>query len=152
MYGVPHPAAPPSMSPESEPHVNAVLSPDMDASLDAHSAPTYASFDTLNVRRKDQKGQTRYRTKNNPVGLPSQKYILIIILCRIKCLMIGYHDGFQIWDVSNPDNIHELCSVRDEDNFADVTAIHSLATPRKDRSAGKDWDPYEKQRPLIAIV
>jgi hypothetical protein len=67
-------------------------------------------------------------------------------------LTIGYHDGFQIWDVSHPDNIHELCSIRDEDLFANVTAIHSLVTPRKDKYHGKESDNFEKQRPLVAIV
>jgi hypothetical protein len=72
---------------------------------------------------------------------------------RLKCLMIGYSDGFQVWDVSNPDNIHELCSIRDEKQFANVTTIQSLVNPRHDKSHGHDKeDVYEKLRPLIAIV
>jgi len=129
MYGVPQ-AIPVTVSPQaSESHISGTISLDVDPSLDGHTTPTYAAFDTLSVRRKDQKGQT-----------------------RVKCLMIGYQDGFQIWDVSDPDNIHELCSIRDEDQFANVTTIHSLVAPRKDRGVGKNSDPYEGQRPLIAIV
>lgn len=73
---------------------------------------------------------------------------------RLKCLMVGYHDGFQIWDVSNPDNIHELCSIRDDKQFSNVTTIHNLVNPRHDKnhSHGKLDDVFEKHRPLIAIV
>jgi hypothetical protein len=153
MYGVPQ-AIPVTVSPQaSESHISGTISRDVDPSLDGHTTPTYAAFDTLSVRRKDQKGQTRYATP----FLGSAKRILSKLLtsfhcARVKCLMIGYQDGFQIWDVSNPDNIHELCSIRDEDQFANVTTIHSLVAPRKDRGVGKDSDPYEGQRPLIAIV
>jgi hypothetical protein len=37
--------------------------------------------------------------------------------------MLGYPDGFQIWDVSSVENIHELISIRDEETFGEVTYI-----------------------------
>ncbi|KAI8886992.1 hypothetical protein K501DRAFT_213041 [Backusella circina FSU 941] len=43
-----------------------------------------------------------------------------------NCLLLGYQDGFQVWDISNPDNIHELCSLRNKEMFGIVTFIHYL--------------------------
>ena len=45
---------------------------------------------------------------------------------NISCLMLGYHDGFQLWDITNPDNVHELCSIRDKELFGTVSYIHIL--------------------------
>jgi hypothetical protein len=33
---------------------------------------------------------------------------------------LGYPDGFQIWDISNMDNVHELISIRDDENIGEV--------------------------------
>jgi hypothetical protein len=55
---------------------------------------------------------------------------------------MGYNDGFQIWDVTDPDNVHELCSVRDKDRFGSVTYIHCLSKTDEEENAG----------PLLAIV
>ncbi|KAG2175203.1 hypothetical protein INT44_007691 [Umbelopsis vinacea] len=129
VYGVPQSLPSTLTSEPSEQQLSGAHSSEPDTSTEVFSSPTFAAFDTMNVRRKDQKG-----------------------LGSIKCLAVGYHDGFQIWDVSHPDNIHELCSIRDEDLFANVTAIHSLVTPRKDKYHGKELDKFEKQRPLVAIV
>ncbi|KAI8360617.1 hypothetical protein B0O80DRAFT_208002 [Mortierella sp. GBAus27b] len=35
---------------------------------------------------------------------------------RRFCLLLGYADGFQIWDLTHPDNIHEIASVRNIEN------------------------------------
>lgn len=43
---------------------------------------------------------------------------------NLSCLLLGYHDGFQLWDITNPDNVHELCSIRDKDLFGTVSYIH----------------------------
>ncbi|KAI8890122.1 hypothetical protein K501DRAFT_320098 [Backusella circina FSU 941] len=59
-----------------------------------------------------------------------------------NCLLMGYNDGFQIWDVTNPDNVHELCSVRDKERFGSVTYIHCLCKT----------DEEEYPGPLLAIV
>ncbi|KAG0166346.1 hypothetical protein DFQ30_007310 [Apophysomyces sp. BC1015] len=67
---------------------------------------------------------------------------------RRSCLLLGYLDGFQVWDVTDPDNVHEICSVRDEDTFGTVTHLHVLAHPHtNDRE-----DRYSDQRPLLAVV
>ncbi|KAG1058381.1 hypothetical protein G6F42_028701 [Rhizopus arrhizus] len=44
----------------------------------------------------------------------------------MSCLLLGYHDGFQLWDITNPDNVHELVSIRDKDTFGVVSFIHIL--------------------------
>jgi hypothetical protein len=46
-------------SDSSEPHISGALPSDADTSTDALSTPTFAAFDTLNVRKKDQKGPAR---------------------------------------------------------------------------------------------
>lgn len=43
---------------------------------------------------------------------------------NLSCLILGYHDGFQLWNISNPDNVHELSSIRDKDLFGTVSFIH----------------------------
>ncbi|KAI8336064.1 hypothetical protein EDC96DRAFT_579018 [Choanephora cucurbitarum] len=45
---------------------------------------------------------------------------------HISCLLLGYQDGFQIWDITNPDNVHEICSVRDKDAFGTVSLMHII--------------------------
>ncbi|KAI8643803.1 hypothetical protein BD408DRAFT_384881 [Parasitella parasitica] len=55
----------------------------------------------------------------------------------ISCLLLGYHDGFQLWDISNPDNVHELVSIRDKDAFGVVSFIHIL---------------QGQQEPVLAII
>ncbi|KAG2183400.1 hypothetical protein INT43_006406 [Umbelopsis isabellina] len=126
MYGVPQQITAPMSSEVAESAAS-----EMDNSFKSYTTPTFAAFDSLTCKKKDQKGQS-----------------------RLKCLMVGYHDGFQIWDVNNPDNIHELCSIRDEKQFANVTTIHNLVNPRHDKnhSHGRLDDVFEKHRPLIAIV
>ncbi|KAG0346931.1 Breast carcinoma amplified sequence 3 [Podila humilis] len=66
---------------------------------------------------------------------------------RRFCLLLGYVDGFQIWDITHPDNIHEIVSVREKEN--DVSFIKVLPTPRI--PAGK-VDQFEQDRPLLAII
>ncbi|CEJ05350.1 hypothetical protein RMCBS344292_19293 [Rhizopus microsporus] len=45
---------------------------------------------------------------------------------NIMCLLLGYQDGFQLWDITNPDNVHEICSIRDKETFGTVSFIHLL--------------------------
>ncbi|CAO0790042.1 unnamed protein product [Mucor circinelloides] len=55
----------------------------------------------------------------------------------MSCLLLGYHDGFQLWDITNPDNVHELVSIRDKDTFGVVSFIHIL---------------QGQQEPVLAII
>ncbi|CAG8503864.1 10839_t:CDS:10 [Ambispora gerdemannii] len=63
-------------------------------------------------------------------------------------LLLGYPDGFQIWDVSSPDNIHELISIRDSENFGEVSYLKVIPNPQK---IPKD-SPCENSRPLVALI
>lgn len=56
----------------------------------------------------------------------------------ISCLLLGYGDGFQLWDITNPDNVHELCSIRDKELFGTVSYIHIVK--------------QEDEKPLLAVV
>ncbi|KAG1453622.1 hypothetical protein G6F56_007522 [Rhizopus delemar] len=47
-------------------------------------------------------------------------------LRTVSCLLLGYQDGFQLWDITSPDNVHEICSIRDKDSFGLVSGIHLL--------------------------
>ncbi|KAI9312209.1 hypothetical protein BX666DRAFT_1989627 [Dichotomocladium elegans] len=69
---------------------------------------------------------------------------------RTLCLLLGYQDGFQIWDVSNPDNIHEICSIRDEEAFGTVAYLHIIANGRQEieQEAQGEKDPDT----VLAIV
>ncbi|KAF9910446.1 Breast carcinoma amplified sequence 3 [Linnemannia zychae] len=66
---------------------------------------------------------------------------------RRFCLLLGYADGMQIWDITHPDNIHEIVSVRDPDN--EVSLLKVLPSPRV--PTGKA-DHFEQVRPLLAVV
>ncbi|CAG8745154.1 6830_t:CDS:2, partial [Acaulospora morrowiae] len=60
-------------------------------------------------------------------------------------LMLGYPDGFQIWNVTSPDNIHELISIRDEVKLGQV-----IPNPRNTPKDARD--KYAEVRPLVGIV
>ncbi|CAG8443758.1 952_t:CDS:10 [Cetraspora pellucida] len=65
-------------------------------------------------------------------------------------LFLGYPDGFQIWDISSADNIHEIISIRDEENLGRVICIKPIPNPSQ---TSKDvFDKYAEVRPLIGIV
>ncbi|KAI8997738.1 hypothetical protein BDB01DRAFT_772246 [Pilobolus umbonatus] len=68
---------------------------------------------------------------------------------RLSCLLIGYLDGFQIWDITSPDNVHEICSLRDKDTYGTVTFLHILNTVHKDND---EQDEFREQRPLLMII
>ncbi|KAF1799995.1 hypothetical protein FB192DRAFT_1449478 [Mucor lusitanicus] len=55
----------------------------------------------------------------------------------MSCLLLGYHDGFQLWDITNPDNVHELVSIRDKEAFGVVSFIHIV---------------QGQQEPVLAII
>ncbi|KAI9498022.1 hypothetical protein BDB00DRAFT_800701 [Zychaea mexicana] len=67
---------------------------------------------------------------------------------RSLWLLLGYADGFQVWDIANPDNIHEMCSIREDEAFGVVSHLHLLANPPKDA----DDDAFSHERPLLAVV
>ncbi|KAJ1567205.1 hypothetical protein HK405_006784, partial [Cladochytrium tenue] len=54
------------------------------------------------------------------------------------CLLLGYSDGFQIWDVTDTDDVREVCSVRDAAfAVADLEAIpYSWSTLHKEDDHG----------------
>ncbi|KAG0053017.1 Breast carcinoma amplified sequence 3 [Gryganskiella cystojenkinii] len=66
---------------------------------------------------------------------------------RRFCLLLGYTDGFQIWDITHPDNVHEIVSIREGDGS--VTFLKVLPTPRV--PSGK-VDQLEQYRPLVALI
>ncbi|RUS15236.1 hypothetical protein BC938DRAFT_477042, partial [Jimgerdemannia flammicorona] len=68
---------------------------------------------------------------------------------RRFCLFLGYPDGFQIWDVTDPDNVHEVCSIRNEERIGQVACLQVVPTPRRVSGRADEW---EEQRPLLAII
>ncbi|KAF9429785.1 hypothetical protein BGZ94_009479 [Podila epigama] len=51
---------------------------------------------------------------------------------RRFCLLLGYADGFQIWDITHPDNIHEIVSVCEENECLKLTDITPISSDRLD--------------------
>ncbi|KAF9359031.1 hypothetical protein BGX34_008573 [Mortierella sp. NVP85] len=67
-----------------------------------------------------------------------------------RVLFNRYADGFQIWDLTHPDNIHEIASVRNVDGVSsEVSFLKVLPSPRV--PSGKT-DKFESLRPLVAII
>ncbi|KAG9285896.1 hypothetical protein G9A89_013321 [Geosiphon pyriformis] len=63
-------------------------------------------------------------------------------------LLLGYPDGFQIWDVTSPNNVREIVSIKNEQDLGEVTFLKVIPYPRY-----IDKDPlHEKSRPLVALV
>ncbi|KAI8089343.1 uncharacterized protein BX664DRAFT_263994 [Halteromyces radiatus] len=46
----------------------------------------------------------------------------------LSCLLLGYDHGFQLWDVSQPDNVHEIASIRN-DILGSVIKMRVLSNP-----------------------
>ncbi|CAI2179889.1 2623_t:CDS:2 [Funneliformis geosporum] len=65
-------------------------------------------------------------------------------------LMLGYPDGFQIWNVSSVDNIHELVSIRDEEKIGEVTYIKSIPNPHYTSKHARD--KFIDVRPLVGLI
>ena len=66
-------------------------------------------------------------------------------------LLLGYQNGFQVWDVTSPENVHETCSLRDQAIGA-VHSMHILKDPYIDVNNCGLVDPYAGARPLLAIM
>ncbi|KAJ3056283.1 hypothetical protein HK097_007495 [Rhizophlyctis rosea] len=64
-------------------------------------------------------------------------------------LLLGYQNGFQVWNLSDTDDIREAASVRR--NVAKVSFIEAVPNPRipSDRSY---CDSFESSRPLITYI
>ncbi|ORX50916.1 hypothetical protein DM01DRAFT_1337518 [Hesseltinella vesiculosa] len=91
---------------------------DDDAAADALETITFASFDTMAT-----------------------------VDGELMVLLLGYEEGFQLWNVSQPENVRELVSVRSE-SLGAIVKLHVLSTP----SYHIKNDPYADLRPLLAII
>ncbi|KAI9253872.1 hypothetical protein BDA99DRAFT_562826 [Phascolomyces articulosus] len=70
----------------------------------------------------------------------------------LSLLLLGYRNGFQVWDVTNPENVHETCSLRDG-SIGIVQYMHILTNPQIDDVKDNRYiDPYAEVRPLVAII
>ncbi len=66
---------------------------------------------------------------------------------RRHVLLMGYVDGFHIWDVSDVNEIREITSVRQ--GIGQVTDLALIPDPTHSDS---DPDLFAEVRPLVAIV
>ncbi|KAI8823071.1 uncharacterized protein EV422DRAFT_523244 [Fimicolochytrium jonesii] len=66
---------------------------------------------------------------------------------RRLCLLLGYPAGFQIWDVSDTDNVQEVASFRGI--YRDVGWIQAVPDPLTRESA---QDKFKASRPLVALI
>eukprot|EP01118_Nematostelium_gracile_P016781 TRINITY_DN7034_c0_g1_i1.p1 TRINITY_DN7034_c0_g1~~TRINITY_DN7034_c0_g1_i1.p1 ORF type:complete len:426 (+),score=73.63 TRINITY_DN7034_c0_g1_i1:87-1280(+) len=62
-----------------------------------------------------------------------------------QCLILAYTNGFQIWDIENTQNIHEIISKRDG-------AIKSLKFLPKPINEEREQDPLYRKRPILAVA
>ncbi|ORY07595.1 hypothetical protein K493DRAFT_332676 [Basidiobolus meristosporus CBS 931.73] len=109
----------------------------------------YASFDWIwgvfpsHSPRTLQRFNIRVQV-NISYFLNNDRYIP---LNRRLCLMLGYEDGFQIWDIMNINDIKEIFSyIQDK---LQVTCIKPLPEPRFRRNV---LDEFKGYRTLIAVV
>ncbi|KAG2227089.1 hypothetical protein INT45_003819 [Circinella minor] len=66
-------------------------------------------------------------------------------------LLLGYRNGFQVWDVTSPENVHETCSLRDQ-TIGDIHGMHILEDPNICDNNCNLVDLYAEARPLLAIM
>ncbi|KAL1919174.1 uncharacterized protein VTP21DRAFT_2556 [Calcarisporiella thermophila] len=72
------------------------------------------------------------------------------------CLLLGYNDGFQVWDASDPNNIHELVSVRDQ-QLGPVTWIGEMPEGVGSGLDDVEWEMGDSKNckvisPLLALI
>jgi hypothetical protein len=69
--------------------------------------------------------------------------------CRTPCLLIGYHNGFQIWDLArahqDSHTANEIISKRWEASVSQITCVQLL--DEVDRN-----DPFKAERPFLALA
>ncbi|KAJ3300276.1 Breast carcinoma amplified sequence 3 [Borealophlyctis nickersoniae] len=64
------------------------------------------------------------------------------------CLLLGYQQGFQVWNLRDTDDIHELFSIRED--LGPVYWIDAVPTPVP--KVTSLTDPLEQYRPLVAYI
>lgn len=92
-------------------------------------------------------------TKSSSSGTPEEKDIinwasfdyLTIGGQQHQILILSYMNGFQIWDIQDPLNVHELLSKRE----GPIKCVKVLPTPSKIESENH---PFFNKRPLLAIA
>nr|CAG8452210.1 14887_t:CDS:10 [Entrophospora candida] len=121
------------------------------SSFVAHKIPT-----TLNTLRKvSDVGLSCYEKKKDVIVYSSFDELATASSSRTNSinrsvLVLGYPDGFQIWDISNVDNVNELISIRDDEKIGEVKVAKIIPNPRI--ASKVDIDEYAHQRPLIGLI
>ncbi|KAI8866397.1 hypothetical protein GQ42DRAFT_165529 [Ramicandelaber brevisporus] len=67
----------------------------------------------------------------------------------IECLLLGLKDGIQIWNVTDPNDVHELTSIRGTfgaSKLINVHCIRAIPTPMNIQTK------YARERPLLAVI
>eukprot|EP01116_Phalansterium_solitarium_P011270 TRINITY_DN268_c0_g1_i5.p1 TRINITY_DN268_c0_g1~~TRINITY_DN268_c0_g1_i5.p1 ORF type:complete len:332 (+),score=35.27 TRINITY_DN268_c0_g1_i5:143-1138(+) len=62
-----------------------------------------------------------------------------------QCLVFAYSNGFQIWDLHDPENVHEVLSRRE----GPVKCVKVIQIPQGTK---READPFNAVRPLIAVA
>eukprot|EP01119_Soliformovum_irregulare_P018503 TRINITY_DN5696_c0_g1_i6.p1 TRINITY_DN5696_c0_g1~~TRINITY_DN5696_c0_g1_i6.p1 ORF type:complete len:661 (-),score=173.81 TRINITY_DN5696_c0_g1_i6:376-2358(-) len=63
-----------------------------------------------------------------------------------QCLLLTYTNGWQIWDLHDPDNVHEVISRREKEG--PIKCIKALPQPYSE----KPGDHFHGRRPVIAVT
>ncbi|KAK9721630.1 hypothetical protein K7432_003289 [Basidiobolus ranarum] len=126
-------ATPPKLNEEPENLAYETFDQDGTVSVEPRSVVTCASFDWI---------EGVYRTSQDHVSDAEKTFTHPQ---RKFCLILGYHDGFQVWDLSDLSNITEIISCRKEEY--DVFCIKNVPTPR----ATDNEDCFKNQRGILAI-
>ncbi|KAJ3124728.1 hypothetical protein HK101_006074, partial [Irineochytrium annulatum] len=66
------------------------------------------------------------------------------------CLMLGYDNGFQVWNVTNPENIREVVSVREE--AGPITACEAIPYQHASSTEYKRTEEVQAAHPLMALA
>ncbi|KAI8334816.1 hypothetical protein BC941DRAFT_432220 [Chlamydoabsidia padenii] len=144
---------PPAYAPPQDPQLlfyqQQLLQQQVAAAAAATTGPTHTNVDSDTASSSDPPSHKKQhqQDKVEVITVASFEKVDTLSSGLISCLLLGYEHGFQLWNVTQPDNIHELVSVR-KDSLGTVIQLHVLASPL----VSPLEDIYAHQRPLLAII
>lgn len=71
----------------------------------------------------------------------------LMTICPRRLLLLGYRQGFQVWDCTNLGTISEVVNVTSSEEWGAVTYAALLPTPRQELETVK-----APQRPYLGVV
>ncbi|ORZ18750.1 hypothetical protein BCR42DRAFT_449894 [Absidia repens] len=135
---------------QTDPSANRHILPASPSSSSVTSSNADSTLPTEQHQSYKQPQQQQHQQQDSVESITFAKFDKIDTMTSgiLSCLLLGYEHGFQLWNISQPENIHEVASVRN-DTLGTVIKMHILSTPT---SSSFQHDAYSHLRPLLAMI